>query len=55
VLPFLIPGKVAAGFRRGDNTCGIELPHGDITWAQWVQWTYQRAPCSSSPAQESLV
>ena len=52
ILPFWIPGKVAAGYRRGDTTCGIELPHGDITWAQWIQWTYQGAP-SSSPSAEA--
>ncbi len=55
IIPYWIAGKVAAGYRRGDNTCGIELPHGDITWEQWVQWTYQGEPCSSSPAQESSV
>jgi uncharacterized protein YbjT (DUF2867 family) len=48
VLPLWVPGKVAAGYRRGDNTCGTELAHGEITWAQWVQRTYQRAPCSFS-------
>lgn len=44
VLPLWIPGKIAAGFRHGDNTCGTDLPHGNITWAQWVQQTYQEAP-----------
>jgi uncharacterized protein YbjT (DUF2867 family) len=48
VFPLWIPGKVAAGYRHGDNTCGTELAHGDITWAQWVQWKYQGAPCSTS-------
>lgn len=52
IIPFWIPGKVAAGYGRGDTTCGIELPHGDITWAQWIQWTYQGAP-SSSPSAEA--
>jgi uncharacterized protein YbjT (DUF2867 family) len=47
VLPLWIPGKVAAGYRRGDNTCGTELAHGEITWAQWVQWKYQGTPCSA--------
>lgn len=41
VLPLWLPGKVAAGYRRGDNTCGTESIHGEITWAQWVQRTYQ--------------
>ena len=54
IIPYWIPGKVAAGYHRGDNTCGIELPHGDITWAQWIQWTYQGGPSSSSPAQASI-
>jgi hypothetical protein len=55
IIPFWIPGKVAAGYRRGDTTCGIELPHGDITWAQWIQWTYQGAPGSPPSAQEDQV
>ncbi len=57
VIPLWMPGKVAAGYRRGDNTCGITQPHGAITWAQWVRWWYQRVPFSSSPspAQERLV
>ena len=42
VLPLPLPGKVAAGYRRGDNTCGTEGVHGEITWAQWVQRMYQR-------------
>ncbi len=44
VYPLRIPGKVSAGFRRGDNTCGTALAHGEITWAQWVQQIYQQAP-----------
>lgn len=40
-LPLRLPGKVAAGYRRGDNTCGTEGVHGEITWAQWVQKAYQ--------------
>ncbi|GHO51329.1 SDR family oxidoreductase [Ktedonospora formicarum] len=44
LLPLWIPGQVAAGYRRGDNTCGGELPHGEITWAQWVQQSYQSSP-----------
>lgn len=44
VLSVRLPGKVAAGYRQGDNTCGTEFPHGEITWAQWVQTTYQGTP-----------
>jgi uncharacterized protein YbjT (DUF2867 family) len=32
-----LPGKVAAGFRAGYNTCPSNR-HGRITWADWVAW-----------------
>ncbi len=37
VLPLHVPGKVAQGFRRGDNTCPDQPVRGHITWAEWVQ------------------
>jgi uncharacterized protein YbjT (DUF2867 family) len=48
VYPLHIPGQVSAGYRRGDNTCGTALAHGEITWAQWVQQTYQGTPAFAS-------
>lgn len=41
VLPSLLPGKVAYGFRHGFNTCP-ENRLGKITWAQWLDRKYQR-------------
>jgi len=37
VLPLHLPGKVAQGFRQGDNTCPDQPVRGHITWAEWVQ------------------
>ncbi len=54
ILPLWIAGKVAAGYRRGDNTCA-ECLRGQITWAQWVQETYRGVPDASSPALETGV
>lgn len=36
-----LPGNVACGFRLGYNTCPAESLHGQITWTQWLQRTYQ--------------
>ena len=41
VLPLHLPGKVAQGFRRGDNTCPDQPVRGHITWAEWVQCKYE--------------
>jgi len=41
VLPLHVPGKVAQGFRRGDNTCPDQPVRGHITWAEWVQSKYE--------------
>jgi uncharacterized protein YbjT (DUF2867 family) len=41
VLPLHLPGKVAQGFRRGDNTCPDQPVRGHITWAEWVQSKYE--------------
>ncbi|MBI1886078.1 MAG: NAD(P)H-binding protein [Chloroflexi bacterium] len=34
-----LPGRAAAGFRRGDN-CTPEHAEGTITWAQWLSRRY---------------
>lgn len=43
VLPFRLPGKVARGFRRGDNTCPQQAA-GKRTWDEWLK---QKYGCSS--------
>lgn len=37
ILPLWLPGQIAAGYRQGKNTCGLELAHGQTTWEQWLQ------------------
>lgn len=37
IVPFHVPGKVAEGFRRGDNTCPDQLVRGHLTWSEWLQ------------------
>jgi uncharacterized protein YbjT (DUF2867 family) len=34
-----LPGKIAAGFRAGDN-CAPENAYGRVTWADWVRRKY---------------
>lgn len=40
VCPLWLPGNMAAGYRRADNTCGTASTSGEMTWMQWVQQTY---------------
>jgi len=37
ILPISVPGQVAQGFRRGDNTCHDQRVRGHVTWSQWLQ------------------
>ncbi len=37
ILPIPVPGQVAQGFRRGDNTCPDQPVRGHATWSQWLQ------------------
>ncbi len=41
-IPLWLPGKVAQGFHKGDNTRPEELLHGNTTWSQWLQRQYPR-------------
>ena len=50
IIHLPLPGKTAAGIRRGLLTCP-DRPYGRVTWAEWLQRTYgqqARAPSSHS-------
>jgi uncharacterized protein YbjT (DUF2867 family) len=48
VVPLPLPGKTAAGYRAGYNTCP-EDRIGRITWAEWLQTKYrEQYPVSST-------
>ncbi len=39
LAPLPLPGKIAAGFRRGYNCCP-DRAEGKVTWADWLARTY---------------
>ncbi len=48
IIHLPLPGKAAAAFRRGDNTCP-EHKVGKMTWEEWLQETYGQNPRAASP------
>ena len=40
LVPLPLPGKIAAGFRRGYN-CAPDRAEGRVTWAEWLARTYK--------------
>jgi hypothetical protein len=43
-----LPGKTAAAFRNGYNTCP-EQKAGTMTWEEWLQETYGQDRAAASP------
>jgi uncharacterized protein YbjT (DUF2867 family) len=51
IVPLPLPGKAAAAFRRGLNTCP-DHAYGAITWQTWLQETYSGAAAPAVSVRE---
>ncbi len=54
MVPLPLPGKAAAAFRQGLNTCP-DHAYGTISWQTWLQETYGGAAAPAVPLPEREV